>query len=259
MWNECVDLFLEGGPVFSTILADWFESCRGSGRTEVSTTCFPEPFIGDLTGNVKAIILGLNPGRPFPELQARDGTYADAIREAGSYTAWASSWPYLSEAWTSFRGKPNPFHKSRYDWVQAWIGERTSPSSSHLVVELYPWHLIDLSQPFEPNIDSINQYVWEPLAEFGPLPIFAFGSKSLFDVIPSLPGVEVFARLPGPGENAATYGFSAPSREVMIGRAPTGGMLYIANHHGSDRLPPLSELDLHRQLAERVLGESRFT
>jgi hypothetical protein len=150
--------------------------------------------------------------------------------------------------------KPTRF--TRPATVQAWIGERTSPSRSHLVVELYPWHSIDLPQPFKPNTNSINEYVWEPLAEFGPLPIFAFGSKSLFDVIPSLPGVEIFARLPGPEESAATYGFSAPSREVMIGRAPTGGMLYIANHHGSDRLPPLSELELHRQLAARILGES---
>jgi hypothetical protein len=255
VWNECVDQFLEGGSVFPPSLANWFESCRGSGRTEVSATCFPEPFIGDLAGNLRAIILGLNPGRPFPELQARDGIYADAIREAGSYTAWALSWPYLSEAWTSFAGRPNPFHKARYDWVQGWTGERTSPADSHLVVELYPWHSIDLPQPFRPDIHSINQYVWEPLAEFGPLPIFAFGSKSLFDVIPSLPGVEVIARLPESGESAATYGFSAPSREVMIGRAPTGGMLYIANHHGSDRLPPLSEMDLHRKLAKKFFGE----
>jgi hypothetical protein len=255
LWNESVELFLEGGQVHPPTFTKWFESCRGSGRTEVSTTCFPEPFIGDLTGKVKAIILGLNPGRPFPELQARNGIYADAIRTAGSYTAWASSWPYLSEAWTSFSGKPNPFHKARYDWVQGWTGECSAPSESHLVVELYPWHSIDLPQPFEPDIDSINRYVWEPLAEFGPLPIFAFGSKSLFGVIPNLPGVEVLARLPESGETAATYGFSAPSREVMIGRAPTGGLLYIANHHGSDRLPPLSELDVHRELARRIFGK----
>ncbi len=254
-WNECVDLFLEGGPVFSPAFSDWFASCRGAGRTEVSTTCFPEPFIGDLTGHVKAIILGLNPGRPFPELQSREGVYAEAIRKAGSYTSWAASWPYLSEAWTSFRGKANPFHKSRYDWVQAWTGESTSPSDSHLVVELFPWHSVDLPQPFEPNIDAIARYVWDPLAEFGPLPIFAFGSKSLFEVIPKLPGVEVFAHLPEAGESASKYGFSAPSREVMIAQAPTGGLLYIANHHGSDRLPPLSELEVHRKLAERILGE----
>jgi hypothetical protein len=255
IWDECVNLFLDGGPVFPPAFSDWFGSCRGSGRTEVSTTCFPEPFIGDLTGTVKAIILGLNPGRPFPELQSREGVYADAIRSAGSYSAWASSWPYLGDAWTSFRGKPNPFHKSRYDWVQAWTGIHTSPVNSHLVVELYPWHSIDLPQPFEPNIDSIMKFVWEPLAEFGPLPIFAFGSKSLFDVIPKLPGVEVLAHLPEAGESASKYGFGAPSREVMIARAPTGGMLYIANHHGSDRLPPLSELELHRTLAKRILGE----
>lgn len=254
LWDEQIATFLAGGPVVRGELTSWFASCRGSGRTAVNTNCFPEPYIGDLSGNVKAIVLGLNPGRPFPELQSRDGTYANAIRVAGGYRAWAATWPYLGRAWTDVMGGANPFHKRRYEWVKHWLREPLEPARSHLVVELYPWHSISLPQPFRPNADAIDRYVWEPLADFGPIPIFAFGSSALFDVLAQLPGVDRTVRLPEAGATAADYGFGAPTREVMIGRAPTGGLLYVANHSGSDNPPPLSEIPLHRHLAWRHTG-----
>jgi hypothetical protein len=254
MWDHHIASFLDGGSVVAPELVGWFRSCRGSGRTAVSTDCFPEPYIGDISRSVRAIVLGLNPGRPHPQLQGREGAYADAIRAAGGYRQWAAGWPYLGRAWTDVMGGPNTFHKRRYDWVKRWIGEPLRPSSSHLVIELYPWHSINLPQPFHPDADAINRYLWEPLADLGPIPVFAFGSSALFDVLPQLPGVDIATRLPAPGETAADYAFSAPTREVMIGRVPTGGLLYIANHSGSDNPPPLSEVHIHRQLARRYVG-----
>jgi len=235
----------------------WFRSCRGSGRTAVNTECFPEPFIGDIRGAFRAVVLGLNPGKPFPALQARNGDYARALRLAGGYSGWAARWPYLGAAWTTVMGKPNRFHKTRLDWVRRWIGEPLPPARSHIVVELYPWHSINLPQPFRPDIDAIRRFVWEPLSDLGPLPVFAFGARALFDVLPRLPGVEVLARLPGEGETASQYGFSAPTREVMIGRVPTGGLLYVANHVGSDSPPPIAEVGIHKHLARRFGGVGR--
>jgi hypothetical protein len=151
-------------------------------------------------------------------------------------------------------GRPNKFHTRRHNWVNAWFGEAMTPARSHLIIELYPWHSIDAPQPFRPDPDAIRRFVWEPLTELGPIPIFAFGSAALFDVLPALPGVEVLARLPRRGEAAATYSFSARTREVLIGRAPTGGLLYIANHEGTDDPPPLSEIAIHQRLAETYIG-----
>jgi hypothetical protein len=249
VWNHAVGDFLNGGPVAPVEMSAWFGSCRGSGRTAVSTDCFAEPYIGDIVGEFRAVILGLNPGRPYPELQGRTGRYAQSIRAVGSYQTWAAGWPYLGRAWTDAMGRPNRFHKARHDWVRRWIGEPLPASRTHLVIELYPWHSINLPRPFRPDTDAVRRYVWEPLSELGPVPVFAFGSRALFDVLPALPGVEVLARVPGPGENAWQYGFSAPTREVMIGRVPTGGLLYVANHDGSDNPPPLSEIAVHKRLA----------
>ena len=232
-------------------LSRWFASCRGTGRTAVSTDCFPEPYIGDLLGEFHAVVLGLNPGRPYPELQSRTGRYAGAIRTTGSYRAWAATWPYLGGAWTDAMGRRNPFHKSRYDWVRQWVGQPLPPQRSHVVIELFPWHSINLPRPFRPDPESVRRYVWAPLAELGPIPVFAFGKKALLDVLPAVPGVEVFAHVPGPGETAAQCGFSAPTREVMIGRVPTGGLLYVANHAGSLNPPPLAEVATHKALAQR--------
>lgn len=251
LWDEVVATFLEGGSPVPPAMSQWHTSVRGTGTAAVDTSCFPEPYIGDLLGDVRAVVLGLNPGRPFPALQSRNGVYASAIRQYGSYRAWAATWPYLSRAWTDAFRRPNTFHVTRYQWVCRWLDERLPPSRSHVVMELYPWHSTNLPSPFRPSPAAIEKYVWEPLADLGPVPTFAFGSTELFDTLPRLPGVEVLARLPRPGESAATYGFSAKTRQVLIGRTPAGGLLYVANHAGSDKLPPLAELRTHQSLAHR--------
>jgi hypothetical protein len=255
LWDAVIDDFRTAGVTEPPPeLRAWFDSCRGTGATAVRTDCFPEPYIGDLLGEVSAVVLGLNPGRPYPALQSQYGAYAAQIAQAGGYTAWAASWPYLGRAWTDPIGRPNAFHVARRRWVDRWTMRPASAPPSHLVVELYPWHSTNLPAQFRPDPAAVAEYIWAPLSEFGPVPMFAFGSGRLFDIVPALPGVEVLAHFPEPGRTAAQYGFSAASREVMIGRTPSGGLLYVANHHGSDRLPPLDELPLHQALASKVLS-----
>jgi hypothetical protein len=251
LWDEATAGFLRGDQEPPPQLRPWFASCWGSGDSAVRTDCFAEPFIGDLLGEVSAVILGLNPGRPVPDLQAVDGVYASDIRARGSYTAWAASWPYLGPAWTGPMGRANPFHTARHRWVQDWTRQILPPLRSHIVFELFPWHSARLPSHFRPDEQALWECVWEPLSEFGPVPVFAFGSKDLFDVLPALPGVEVLARFPEEGRTAGDCGFSAPTRTVLIGRVPTGGLLYVVNHHGSDGLPPRHEWPRHRELAER--------
>ena len=65
-------------------------------------------------------------------------------------------------------GRPNRFHKARHDWVRRWIGEPLPASPSHLVIELYPWHSINVPRPFRPDTAAVRRYVWEPLSELGP-------------------------------------------------------------------------------------------
>jgi hypothetical protein len=84
------------------------------------------------------VILGLNPGQAQLDFQARDGIFANAIREAGSYSAWAASHPYLGDAWTHAHGR-NRYGTARLRFARGWIGDPGLTPNELLTLELYVW------------------------------------------------------------------------------------------------------------------------
>src|SRR2546423_817081 len=94
MWDQAVAKFLDGGPAVPASLRSWASAYRGTGRGEVEADAFPEPFLGALE-RPAGVFLALNPGRADLSFQGRQSIFADEIRAAGSYSAWATSWPYL--------------------------------------------------------------------------------------------------------------------------------------------------------------------
>jgi hypothetical protein len=71
----------------------------------------PEPFIGDLLGRPKAILLGNNPGAGHETWQGRDGRFVREVLQIG-FTAWAKTRAYDSAEWEA-RARCKPLRPSR--------------------------------------------------------------------------------------------------------------------------------------------------
>lgn len=88
--------WLAGEDPLTGNLSRWFRSYEGTGRGAVTRDGFVEPYQGDLLGREeqpRVVILGLNPGQYFPDLQSRQGLFAAEIKQAGSYSDWVRDHP----------------------------------------------------------------------------------------------------------------------------------------------------------------------
>src|SRR5207253_4987196 len=87
-WDEQLSLWLQAQPL-SPDLEQWRTAYGG----ELQEWAFPEPFIGDLLGSPRIVLLANNPGVAHHELQSRRGVFAAQIDTVG-FTAWAATRPY---------------------------------------------------------------------------------------------------------------------------------------------------------------------
>ncbi|BAN04402.1 anti-phage DNA glycosylase Brig1 [Ilumatobacter coccineus] len=245
-WNQYIERFLSGGGAVPPDLERWAESYQGTGTGAVEWDALPEPYLGDLRGDVRGVFLALNPGEAVLEFQGRDGVFADEIRGFGSYSDWASSWAYLRDPWVEVVG-PNRHHRSRLKFLRRWVGEPTLPASAMVGFELYPWHSKAVKGAMRPPAAYVREWVWEPIAELD-APVFAFGA-AWFDVLEHGLGLRVVARL-GPG--GEDYGSAVESRAVLVLRDEQTGVTVIAEKHmGSAGPPNADETDLLRAAVGR--------
>jgi hypothetical protein len=206
---------------------------------------FVEPYIGDLRGEPRMVILGLNPGQYFPAMQARTCMFAEEIRRAGSYSSWAATHPYDREPWWSFRGGRNTYFTSRLRFAANWLDDPSVTHNDMLIFELYPWHSTAVTAPIRPPGDVIDQFVWLPVSEIDTAYVFAFGKHwaSLAEQL-NLPTVACL------GHGGEPYGSQVPSRAVRVHPLPSGQLLVIEWHAGSAGPPRRDETELlHRRLA----------
>ena len=90
-WDAHTARWLEGDDELRSPLDRWFASYAGGGIGVVDREAFAEPYAGDLRGNPRFVILGLNPGDVSLDFQGRNGVFANSIRDIGSYSAWAAT------------------------------------------------------------------------------------------------------------------------------------------------------------------------
>jgi len=231
-------------------LPEWFASFAGTGVGTVTRDGFVEPYIGDLRGvhgEPRLVILGLNPGHYFPEMQSRDGVFADEIRQRGSYSAWAASQPYHREPWWSFRGGTNVYFTSRLAFTAAWLGDPTVTFNDLLIFELYPWHSTAVTAPIRPPGAIIENFVWQPVAEISTSHVIAFG-KHWAQLAERL-NLPIVAQLGAGGDD---YGSTVPSRAVRVYRLPSKQLLVIEWHAGSAGPPRRDEAELLRRTLETL-------
>ncbi len=257
LWDSIVDGWLAGGPSWSASIEPWLSCYGGTGAHAVVPDALPEPWFGDL-GRVPAMVfLALNPGQPFlgteawrdgtamPDLQSRAGLFAQHIRAAGSYSAWAARFP----DWSSLAPTPNTFFTSRLRFARDWCEASGLGLDDCFNAELYPWHSYRFSAgQFRPSPEAvalIDRFVLAPVASLGCPYVFAFGSAwaRLLPVLGFEPIYELSTRA---GE---TWPGAPKDRVVTV--FARDGLRIVAEYHSGGAGPP--RRDAVAPLRERLL------
>jgi hypothetical protein len=243
-WDELTGAWLAGEDRLPDPLPHWYASYEGRGDGRVTREAFAEPYIGDLRGTPRMVILGLNPGGACLEFQGRDGLFAREIREPGSYSAWAADFPYLGEEWSRVHGR-NRYAWSRLRFARDWLNDKELAPHELLTLELYPWHSARVTAPIAPPAEIIEEFVWQPLADIPVKLVFAFG-KPWLGVCDAL-GLPEVGRW---GRGGVDLGSPVASRAVVAFGLPSGQWVVVSWQSGY--AGPPSSTDAHR-LRERVL------
>jgi hypothetical protein len=239
LWDEVLTNFLEGRATNAgDPLSRWFKGYAGRGVGQVDTSCFPEPYLGDIQGRPRAAVLALNPGRSSPEFQSRDGIFATEIRTNGSYREWAKSWPYLREPWGY-----NRHHHSRMQFLKRWFRDDTFASDQRIDFELHPWHSTRVTARMRPGADIVRDYIWGPLSELPIEFIFAFGGPWI-EVLPQLPGVNIVDWIGDGGRPYPTTSKPRAKRSVIKATTPTGAWFIFEKHGGGATPPSQAEMEI---------------
>lgn len=223
-WDELTAAWLAGDDPMPEPLPRWYDSYEGRGHGEVTRDAFAEPYGGNLRGEPSMVTLGLNPGAPVPEFQARDGIFADEIRKHGSYSAWAATVPYMGKQWERAHG-PN-----RYGWrvlrfARRWLDDSELAPQRLLTLELYPWHSTRVTATMEPPADIVDRFVWKPLEDIRVDFVFAF-AKPWLRLCEAL-------RLPKVGDwGHGGVGFHSRVRSAAAFELPSGQWVVVSWQSG---------------------------
>ncbi len=243
-WDELTAAWLAGEDPLPDPLPRWYASYEGRRDGQVGRDAFAEPYVGDLRGTPRMVILGLNPGRACLDFQGRNGIFAREIRERGSYSVWAAPFPYLGAEWSRVKGR-NRYAWSRLRFAREWLEDRELAANQLLTLELYPWHSARVTAPIAPPADIIEDFVWQPLADIPVELVFAFG-KPWLKVCDAL-GLPEVGRW---GHGGVDLGSPVASRAAVAFALPSGQWMVVSWQSGYAG-PPGSEDTL--RLRERVL------
>jgi hypothetical protein len=253
-WDDHLAAWLDGHEAHTAELATWQSSYRGTGHGEVDLSCYPDPYTGDLRGRQREprlVVLGLNPGVGYPELQGRQplGTWARRISES-SYSACLDRIPHGDQAWRAFHRRDSAYWTKLVNFAHRWTGEGQLEAADILNMELYPWHSKGIhGSAINPPADVIDTFVWQPIAQTATDLVFAFGAdwRRLCDQLhlPMLgwygPGKEPLGDPTAGRWNVIAY--RLPSRQLVL----VSWQLGSASPPGASRLPELRRIaDSHR-------------
>lgn len=244
-WDAHVESWLSGEDQLPRTLQGWFDSYVGVGPGAVTREGFPEPYHGDLLGlehTPRMVVLGLNPGEFRTRFQARGGIFAKEVAEHGSYSRWATTCPYNRPPWTLPQEMgENRYYRARLVFTRRWLQDPSADHRDLLIFECYPWHSKSITAPLRPPPESIEEFVWEPIAELPVRDVFAFGRP--WD------GMARALKLPLTGElgsGGTAYGSKVPGRAVRTYGLPSGQRLVVEWHPGSAGPPSAEETALLR-------------
>ncbi len=238
-WDNHATRWLAGEDPLPEPLLGWFNSYRGDGAGTATRDGLIEPYTGDLRGRVRSprvVMLALHAGEYYPALQARDGAFADEVRAHGSYSAWATTGPYLRKPWTSTVG-PNRYQRACLSFTQRWLEEPTATHHDMLIFEMYPWHATIFNAGIRVPAGIIDQFVWRPVAELPVRYVFAFGRA--WDELARELALPLTESL---GRGGRPYGSTVSSRAVRVYALPSGQKLVVEWHQGAISPPSAAEV-----------------
>ncbi|MEH0936779.1 anti-phage DNA glycosylase Brig1 [Micromonospora psammae] len=242
-WDAHINAWLAGGDPLPSSLLRWFKGYKGVGEGEPTLDGFPEPFHGDLLGQVREprmVVLGLNPGKFHDRFQARDSLFAEEIRKEGSYSSWATTFPYDRDPWIAHMGI-NKYYRDRLRFTRNWLEDPAADHRDLLIFEFYPWHSTKIQGEMKPPTKIIDEFVWQPIAELPVQQVFAFGRPwdNLAQTI--LPQTDKL------GLGGRPYGSQKVSRAVRIYELPSGKQLVVEWHSGGAGPPSAEETAVLRK------------
>jgi hypothetical protein len=222
-WDDYIHDWLTrpSPPPLSPLLAEWFDSYRGS----VTEKAMPEPYGGQWDAP-RMVILGINPGEADLTFQGRDGIFAGQIAELGSYSAWAATDPYRLPPWESRHGI-NVYGRAQLNFVRRWTEDEELSAADLLTVEMYPWHSKNVTAAMRPPAAVLQEFVWAPLAEVDSPLFFAFGAG--WTLMCEQLGLKPESRW-GPG--GKDLGSKVKSRSVVTYRLSTGQRVVVCWQQG---------------------------
>jgi hypothetical protein len=121
------------------------------------------------------VILGINPGIGYQELQSRDGTWAERIRRT-SYSRCLNRVAFDDPAWLLLHGRNSPYWANLMRFTRRWTNDPSVAAPQVLNLELYPWHSDSVKGAMTPPAEILDTYVWRPLAEIEVSHVFAFAA-----------------------------------------------------------------------------------
>jgi hypothetical protein len=230
LWDRELEHWLRGKPL-GPALQEWQRAYRG----ELQSWAFPEPFIGDLLGTPRIVLLANNPGIAREELQSRDGVFAHEILHTG-FTRWAAKRPFdgPESEWVRRYG-PIRHTTSRLAFARRFLRDNSIDFVDMLTVELFPWHSPSLTAAIRVQPHTLHEFILEPLSEF-PLkvPVIALG-RAWADALDRMPE--------SLREVQKLNGFVAPSRHGRLYATREGGRILVVWHSGSDAPPNARDTD----------------
>lgn len=241
-WDEAINRFLAGEFPQEPPLDTWMASYRGAGQGVVDFEAYPEPYHGNILGDVKAVKLALNPGTPVPEFHYRHGWYAQEIRELGSFRRFnEQGGSRYDHIWYEKVGPPS--HRDvRLTFAQRWLGLSSLTKDQLLTFELYPWHSRRVIGDMAPPPSVIREFVLEPIAETGVKHAWAFGAP-WFRVLDRI-GLKRVVTL---GKEGEKYSSAVESRSVAVFEGLGGTLICVEKHSGSAGPPSASETELLKE------------
>lgn len=228
-------------------LVTWQNSYRGSGKGALDLACFPDPYMGDLRGLIsepRLIVLGLNPGVGYSQLQGRDGLWSHRIRTSSYSRCVDRSPPADPCGWLEHHQKESPYWRKMLNFGSRWCGDDFTYQDL-LNFELYPWHSSSLTAGLHCPGDIIARYVLAPISDFGCQHVFAFG-KSWEHVSMNI-GLKVIDRYgdgakPFPGPDCPGWTVVLFASSVMSAMIVVSWQKGYAGPPGAERLSTLKLL-----------------
>jgi hypothetical protein len=237
-WDDVLDRWTSGQNHLVGPLGRWMTSYKGAGKGAVDLDHYPDPYVGDLRGlahDPRLVVLGLNPGIGYDQLQGPDGIWTRRIREQSYSGCFERSPAQDTASWIALHGRQSVYWNALLRFARRWLEDDKAGPSDILALELYPWHSASVTAPMQPPSELIEQYVWAAVSEIDVPVVFALGAPWFKNVEAlGLPQVALFGKGGVPFVEPVN---EAANWRVGVYELPSGQHVVVNSQSGNGQPP----------------------